>query len=460
MTKKSYTLRKKLLLWLLVPLLILFAIRAVYNYYLSFNLSNEVYDNALYDLAMALKQQVTFVNGQPTVKLSSSAQDILLYDRYDHVYFAVRDATGRMIAGNKNIPPPPQWVDSAMDHQFSDGDVKNNRVRIISLRVPTLSGHENRFFFVVVAETISKRKMLAHEIISSILIPQALIIILASIMVWFGVGRGLGPLQKLQVVVANRSHRDLSPIDDVNVPQEARPLVLSINDLMKRLQSVLDSQNRFVADAAHQLRTPVAGLMAQIGFALRQNDPEASKHCMEQLYVSAERMTRLVNQLLSLARSEPDADKALVKKPIDLYKLVSETVMEWVPVAVKKSVDLGLEGKNQYVMILGDESRLKEMINNLLDNAIRYIQPAGKVTVRITTVGAAAALVVEDNGPGIPPEERESVFERFYRVPGNKASGSGLGLAIVRNIARAHNAEVFLADNPVGRGVVVKVIFW
>ena len=459
MANRPPTLRRKLLVWLVAPLLTLFATRAAYNYFLSRDLANDVYDSALYDLVKSLKSQIVFVNGKPTVNMSRSAYNILLYDQYDQVYFVIRDTSGKVIAGNENIPPPTHWDNSALDHLFFDGYVKNNKVRVVALRIPEPLDHENRFLLLEGAETLAKRKALANEIAINILMPQIFIIILAIVVIWFGVSKGLAPLQKLKMAVGKRSHLNLSPIEEKDVPGEARPLIDSFNDLMGRLQEALDSQNRFIADAAHQLRTPAAGIMAQIRLALRQNDPEMSKHCMEQVYVGAERINRLVNQLLALKRNDRGVDVMLQKSWIDLNHLVSETAMEWVPEAVKKHIDLGVEGENHAVKVLGDAGRLKEMINNLLDNAIRYTQATGHITVRVLKKNEIVAFVVEDNGPGIPPEERERVFDRFYRLLGNKTDGSGLGLAIVRDIARAHNAEVSIASNSAGKGTVVTVIF-
>lgn len=459
MGSTPYSLRKKLLIWLLVPLLTLFVARGIYNYYLSIKLSNQVYDSALQSIARALLQQITFVDGKPRVNLSRSAHDILLYDEYDQVFFAVRDADGKVIEGKENLPPLPVLIDGKPDYHFYDGYVQNKQVRIVTLPIPDKSGYANRMSHVQVAETLTKRKNLANEIVVNILVPQMFIIIFASAVIWFGVGFGLSPLKKLQIALMRRSHLDLSPIKESNVPDEVRMLILSINDLMRRLMIVLNTQNRFIADAAHQLRTPLAGLMAQAEFALRQSDSASYMHSMQQVHISAGRISRLVHQLLMLARSESDALKTMEKILVELNNLVSETVMEWVPAALKKGIDLGFEREGQPVKIVGDPLLLKEMVNNLLDNAIRYTEPEGKVTVRLLSKGAIS-LIVEDTGVGIPAEERERVFDRFYRLLDNEADGSGLGLAIVRSLARLHRAEVLITGNLSGKGTVVKVTFW
>ncbi len=421
-------------------------------------ISYDSYDRALYTLAMSLRPLISIVNGKPVVRLSRSANEILLFDEYDMNYFVVRDIRGNIIAGNEDIPLPRKWDASASNHRFYDGLIDNKRVRIVAVRVAVPAGSRDQPIFIEAAETTVKRKMLARDITSNILVPQILIIIISTTVVWFGVGKGLAPLRKLQAAISNRSHLDLSPIEDSGIPDEVSPLVFSINDLMRRLQMVIDAQNRFIADAAHQLRTPLAGLLAQIAYALRQNDTETLKHCMDKLYISAGRVSRLVNQLLALARNEPGTDKAPVKDRVDINQLTSDVVMEWVPEALKKDVDLGFEGGGCAINIVGDEQRLKEMLANVLDNAIRYTQSAGYVTVKVLNK-ETPTLVFEDNGTGIPPDELELVFQRFYRVTGNGSDGSGLGLAIVRDIASAHNADVSIESNPAGRGVIVKIVF-
>jgi two-component system sensor histidine kinase TctE len=259
--------------------------------------------------------------------------------------------------------------------------------------------------------------------------------------------------------VAARSHLDLSPVaphDDV--PGEVHPLLQAINDLMARLDEVLTFQNRFIADAAHQLRTPVAGLKAHIEVALREDDPAQTRQALAHLYTAVERMSRLVSQLLSLARNEPSTVKKLELAPVDLSRLVFDTTMEWVPEAYKKDIDLGFEGEGPHVTIKGDVMRLTELINNLLDNAIRYSRRSGKVTVRVLA-HPRPRVSISDDGPSIPIEERQRVFERFHRLLGSHTDGSGLGLAIVREIAALHHADVTLDDDSDGVGNTFTVSF-
>jgi two-component system sensor histidine kinase TctE len=248
------------------------------------------------------------------------------------------------------------------------------------------------------------------------------------------------------------------------VPGEVRPLVDEVNDLMARLGRTFDFQNRFVADAAHQLKTPVSGLKAQIELAMRESDPERVRHSLAQLYISADRLSRLVRQLLSLARNEPGALDSMQLQPLDLNAFALEVSMDWVPEAIKRQIDLGFEGHEQPLMIDADRDRLRELINNLIDNAIRYSQANGRVTVRLAPGdGDAGAghcrLSISDDGPSIPVEERARIFERFHRLLGTQEDGSGLGLAIVSEIATLHSARITLEEDTDGVGNTFSVIF-
>jgi two-component system sensor histidine kinase TctE len=238
-----------------------------------------------------------------------------------------------------------------------------------------------------------------------------------------------------------------------------RALVGAMNDLLERLSAALSAQQRFITDAAHQLRTPLAGLRTQTELALRQDDPEEVRRTLRQIDTATARTTHLVNQLLSLARAEPDANRLSAPQALDLVQIARETTTEWVPRALARNIDLGFDSGAASAPIGGDAVLLKEMLNNLLDNAIRYSPPGRQVTVNVTTDGATALLSVEDNGPGIPPDERERVFERFHRLLGSGADGCGLGLAIVREIAFGHGATVRLEPGANAQGTRVTVAF-
>jgi two-component system sensor histidine kinase TctE len=278
--------------------------------------------------------------------------------------------------------------------------------------------------------------------------------------VWFALARGIAPLSKLQRRIRERESHDLSPIEEVDAPEEVAPLVRSINDLLARLDSSMRTQKHFLADAAHQLKTPLAGLRTQAELAQRELDSggalESVKRSLRQISRSSQRATHTVNQLLALARAE---DKEHARRPheFNLLRLATETVHDFVPMALEKQIDLGYEGPepaDAVPRLVGQPLLVRELIRNLVDNALHYTPPGGTVTVRIaietdvTTKHEQLLLQVEDSGPGIPEAERERVFLPFYRVLGTQVDGSGLGLAIVREIAQQHDAEITVEDAP------------
>jgi two-component system sensor histidine kinase TctE len=250
----------------------------------------------------------------------------------------------------------------------------------------------------------------------------------------------------------------LSPLSEQNAPGEVRALIRAMNELLARLSFALSAQQRFIADAAHQLRTPLAGIKTQAELALRQQKMDDVQHTLQQLNTATGQTTHLINQLLSLARAEPGAGRTQAMQKLDIDALARDTTTEWVPHALKRNIDLGFDGSSS-AFIDGDALFLREMLGNLLDNAIRYTQSGGRVTVRVAADAASVRLSVEDNGSGIPPDERERVFERFHRVLGTGAEGCGLGLAIVRDIAEGHNAEVQLSAGGNGVGTLVTISF-
>jgi two-component system sensor histidine kinase TctE len=343
---------------------------------------------------------------------------------------------------------------------FYQDRLRGEPVRVVAAWIPLPPEAGGVAVLVQVAETLNQRNALAREILAHAIVPQLLLIALATGAVWFGVGNGLWPLERLRHALARRSHLDLDPIDKRGVPLEVQPLVDEVNDLMARLGQALDQRNRFIADASHQLKTPVSGLKAQIELALRENDPQRLQHAMAQLYLGVDRLSRLVRQLLSLARNEPGAADSLRLQPLDLSALALEVSMEWVPQALRRQIDLGFEGGEVPRMIRADADRLRELLNNLVDNAVRYSREGGRITVGVqATADGQVRLAVNDDGPHIPPEERTRIFERFHRLLGTQADGSGLGLAIVSEIATLHGARISLTEDEDGIGNTFSVLF-
>ena len=457
MRRTEPRLQRKLLAWLLGPLLLLLALATIAAYWMTQRSADLAYARALHEIAREIALHVETADGHPQLQLSPAAAALLLADTQDRLFFRADAADGRLLGGEPAIAKAERADDEP--HFYADR-VHGEPVRMVAVRLPVSGAPGAPRVQVQVGETLNKRRHLALEMLANVVLPQLLLILMATAVVWFGVSRGLEPLQRLRRAVAGRSHLDLSPIDTHAVPGEVRPLVDEVNDLLARLGRTFDFQNRFVADAAHQLKTPVSGLKAQIELALRETDPERVRHSLSQLYISADRLSRLVRQLLSLARNEPGALETVQLQPVDLRAFALEVSMEWVPHAIKRNIALGFEGGEEPLTIDADRDRLRELINNLIDNAIRYSEEGGRVTVQASRSDEGhCKLAISDDGPAIPVPERARVFERFHRMLGTPQDGSGLGLAIVSEIATLHGARITLEDDVDGVGNTFSVFF-
>lgn len=461
----NLSLRRKLLTWLLAPLCALLVFATILTYATSVRFSNQAHDRALQEIAREVFLHVRHADGRPILEMSASTESILMVDQDDRLYYQVLSKDGNVVGGNAAIPRPSgNLFQSIAPGQkiFHDAVIGGEAVRVVVANMMFKEGASATSVLVQVAETLNKRQRLATDILISVVIPQVLLIVLATLVVYYGVRQGLLPLQRLRSGVASRSHLDLSPIDVGRVPSEVRPLVDAVNDLLRRLSTTLDFQARFIADAAHHLKTPVAGIKAQIDLALRepQHEPQHAdlRPAVVRMQASVVRLSRLVGQLLSLARNEPSAVESVALSMMDLHGLALEVTMEWVPKALECNVDLGFEAVPVPVFIDGDADRLRELINNLVDNAVRYTRDNGRVTVRVVD-GAKKTLSVSDDGPKIPLEERRRIFERFHRLLGTHTEGSGLGLAIVSEIAALHNAAIVLEDDADGTGNTFTLFF-
>ena len=458
MRKAEPRLQRKLLAWLLGPLAVLLVLDSAAAYWNSLRFSNLAYDRALHEIGREIALHVKVDGTRPRLELSEAAANILLLDQEDRLFYRVAGEDGASLGGDAQLPAPR--IDKTAKPDFYGDEVHGEPVRMMVAWMPVGPDAGPPLVLVQVAETLNKRTRFTWEMVANVVLPQLLLIVMATAVVWFGVSRGLEPLQRLRRAVSNRSHLDLSPIDTHDVPGEVRPLVDDVNELMARLGRTFDFQNRFVADAAHQLKTPVSGLKAQIELALRENDPQRVRHSLAQLYISADRLSRLVRQLLSLARNEPGALDSMQLQPLDLNAHALEVSMEWVPQAIKRNIDLGFEGADHPLMIDADRDRLRELVNNLIDNAIRYSQSGGRVTVQAGQIGSdQCRLAISDDGLRIPVEERARIFERFHRLLGTQEDGSGLGLAIVSEIATLHGARITLEEDADGVGNTFSVFF-
>jgi len=445
--------------WMLVPLLLLWPISIAITYLAAKSIANHPFDRALDDRVMVLAQQVNEVNGKVVMRLAGPAGDFLRADDVDMVYYQVIGPQGEFIDGDRDMPLPPVDEESSASTsaRFRNSAMRGNEIRIAYVYVDLRYNRTDKdalkkpyLALVQVGETLDKRAQLANEIIKGVILPQFIILPLALALVWFALSRGLSPLAELQRRIHARRSDDLSPIDSGQVPEEISPLVGSLNEMLERLSQSIQMQKRFIADAAHQMKTPLAGMRMQSELALRETDHAEIHRSLEQLSKSSESATRLVNQLLALARAENQTPETKLFGPVELCELARSTVQDWVQSSFAHRIDLGFEQPACPVMVRGSSVMLHELLSNLIDNALRYTPAGGSVTVcvRADADEGKAVLEVEDTGPGIPVAERGHVFERFYRILGTNAEGSGLGLAIVREIAQQHEADVEILDNP------------
>lgn len=445
--------------WMLAPLLFLWPISIAVVYHVANDIANQPYDQTLAENVRAVSRLIRVSGQAVSLNLPGAARDLLRHDEQDAVYYQVLGAGRELVAGDWEIP----WVDPPQDMRagtvyFRDGDIQGEEIRIAYQFVRGEPAQDSPLVLVQVAETRTKRGSLADRIIAGVLLPQFAIIPLAVILVYLGLGRGIKPLYRLQRLIERRRPGDLSPISTRGMPEEVLPLMLAFNDMMARLEQNLQAQQRFISDAAHQMRTPLTGLKMQTDLALSESDPEQIRRSLRQISESTDRTAHLINQLLALARAEASSERVHKVDRIDLELLLRDVARELVPQALAKRIDFGLELTGWPLTIDGNPLQLRELLKNLIDNAIKYTPEGGKVTAR-TRAAEFAVVEIEDTGIGIAEDERDLVFERFYRSLGSGAEGSGLGLAIVREIADLHRGNVLLKPNPQGHGTLAQVLF-
>ncbi|WP_077034143.1 sensor histidine kinase [Pelomonas sp. KK5] len=454
---------------MLAPLLLIWPISVALTWLVAQGIANKPYDRELGEMARTLGQQAAAAEGprggRSRYALAPEAAALLRADETDTVFYQVQGPKGELLSGDSTLPSPPLAEDEAgspWELRYRDDEIGGDRVRIAYLWVTPEGKDAGGPLLVQIAETLGKRSRLTNEIIKGVILPQFVILPLAVLLVWLALARGIAPLNELQRRIRSRDSSDLSPIDERRIPDEVAPLVRAINDLLGRLDQSIGAQKHFLADAAHQLKTPLAGLRTQAEFAQREIDegrsePAELKRSLQQIALSSQRAAHMVNQLLAMARAE-DKEHAARRTEVNLPDIATETVRDFVPRAFDKRIDLGYEGPSteaSALRVLGHPLLIRELIRNLVDNALLYTPPHGTVTVRIVEdpFGQVSVLQVEDSGPGVAEAEREKVFQPFYRALGTNVDGSGLGLAIVREIAQQHEAEITLDETRPRRAV-------
>lgn len=455
---KPRTLRSRLLFWISGPLIALWMISTLIDHDVAKGFVNLNYDRALLDTALDLGRNVRESGNQLYLDLPQPVIEMLISGEQGRFYYRANGPGGEYITGDPDLPdPPPEAQEDRVT--YYDALFRNEPIRAVALRVPVRPGSGKGAILIQVAERSALRADFARQIMLRMMLPQAILVLLSTLAIWFGVGIGLRALTAMRREIENRSHVDLSPIDEAVAPAEVRPLVRAMNDLLSRLSAALAAQQRFIADAAHQLRTPVAALKMQAELATRQVRDGEAVATLQHLHTAADHAARLVGQLLTLARAEPGSHRSVMRQPVALMSLARDITREWVPRALSRRIDLGFDDASAAATISADRFLVHEMLNNLIDNAIQYTPAGGRVTVRVRQQDDQAMLEVEDDGPGIPLEEREKVFERFYRMPGGAPEGCGLGLAIVREIAQGHQATVAVQSGAGDRGTRITVTF-
>jgi two-component system sensor histidine kinase TctE len=452
--------------WMLAPLLLLWPMSIAVTYLVAKSIANGPFDRSLETDVYVLARQLAPTNGSITLSLPDSARDFLRADDTDTIYYQVTSARGKVVGGSADLPlpveddkPQPGVV------EFRDETLHGTQIRVAYTYVQVAGLLEQNYALVQVAETLGKRSRLANDIIKGVILPQFVILPLAIVLVWFGLSRGLAPLHALQAHIRARRPDDLSPLEASQAPAEIAPLVASFNELLTRLEQNMASQKRFIADAAHQMKTPLAGLRMQAELASRQTVSAEVRRSLEQIAASSEQAARLVTQLLAMARAENRAF-AQSFEPVELATLGRQVMQDWVLPALAKRMDLGFEAPEGHpaARLAGNPVMLREMLGNLLDNAIRYTPAGGRITLRVKAWADTVCVELEDTGPGIPPGERAHVLERFYRILGRAGEGSGLGLAIVREIVKMHHGELEILDHvyqpaPHPAGTLIRLTF-
>jgi two-component system sensor histidine kinase TctE len=443
----AHSIRRRLLAFLIPSLLLLVLCAGVLTYGVALSVATSAYDRSLLDPALDMAENIRVGADGPRLDMLMQAQAALMYDHVDSMVFQIRAADGRVIAGTSELATAPPMKDG--EWRFYDGVYGDEPVRIAAVRTET-------GFDVQVGETLYKRQRLIWEILAAGLVPTLLIAFAAIALAWTGVKHGVAPLSRIRGELLGRAPNDLRPLSEAGAPMEVAPAVKAFNKLLERMREASAVQQRFLANAAHQLRTPLAGLQMRLELLLRRELAPDVKAEIEAMHVATMRASHLAKQLLALARAEAGGTQEQEAQTFDLRQIGESAAQEWVPRAIARNIDLGFVLDS--AIVSGVPLLMTELLNNLIDNALRYTATGGAVTVRCGTEARTAYLSVEDNGIGIPAEARVKIFERFYRIEGTPGEGSGLGLAIVKEVVDRHRGMLSVESSP-GSGAKITAKF-
>lgn len=437
--RPGLSLQRQLLLWLLLPQLVLFLVGGALAYRIALNYAEKAIDQSLTQSVRSLSRQVKPVGSGLLIDFPRAAQDIIEQDPQDRVIYMVSAPPGRFLLGNSKLPGPAQTLALPTGETLLyNADIEGRAMRVALLEVDYGDDQSPQRMRVQLAKSLAVQRRLTAELIADMLMPLLLLGALLSVLVYGGIARGLQPLMRLQAQLGDRhapSLSALSPIELTQAPQEVLALATAVNALLSAVRRSLGQEKRFLNDAAHQLRTPLAGLISQTELALTETDPAALRDRLTKVLAGAQRSAHLVHQLLSLARNEVEVKL----QRLDIAELARDVARQWTPRALKADIDLGFEGAD-HLLVQGEPLLLREALNNLIDNALSYAGAGSEVTLSVQVGQGQAQVAVCDNGVGLSEADLPHVFERFWRasaVPG----GCGLGLAIVREIALRHNGS-------------------
>jgi two-component system sensor histidine kinase TctE len=444
------SIHRRLLLLLLPPLTLLMLVGGFADYRASMHFMRTAYDQSLADAAFAQAALIQVSGGRISAQLPAARESPAHANRAEKFYYSVWGPDRHLIAGN------PQLLAASGGEgnpSYADAWLGPERIRVVTYRMPTTLGVAT----INVGETTNRREVARHFILTSTWLMDFILIDATLLLVWIGVRYGLRPLVAVRSQIEARSPRELKPLETQAVPAEVRPLVDALNGLFEVLREAARSQRQFVADAAHQLRTPIAGLLGHLELLTQDPAAQALEASLATLRDGVSRVAHSANQLLALARAEPSANLADRFEDIELKPLIERVIERNVDRSLKAQLDLGADV--DAACVTGSAWLIEDLLGNLVDNALNYTPAGGRVTVRCGGGAAEAYLEVEDDGPGIPEAERGRVRQRFYRLPGSQGHGCGLGLAIVEEIARLHRADVTIDSGALGRGTRIRVQF-
>jgi len=430
-------------------MMIIIILDSTFLFYQGDTLRRETFDRDLAETAKSLSLIFKKSSENKLHDIDEYSISLLLTEPHDKMFYSIRDDQGHLLFGNPDVAyRPAEDLDPTDPDDFNVyfDSLKGESVRVVSIPIDHTINNVKKQFFIQVAETRNQRQYIQQQIIFWILIPQLILLVSALVLVRFAVKKGLSPILYLNEKIIARSYKDLKPIDIKNVPLEVDRLVGSLNNLMGELDNAIKSENRFVNDAAHQLRTPLAGILAQIQLAQESKDKEEIKDRLEKISQSSKRLIHIINQLLSLSKTQPEAVHTSQFSQLDLVVLVKKTIEDLFPLADLKKIDLGFVGSSEGSFIMGDGVKLYDLIHNLIENAIKYTPNLGRVNVSVESKNNKICLIVEDTGKGIPKEDQPNVFKRFYRgdnvTQSGDDAGAGIGLAIAKEIANMHQATI------------------